>query len=341
MRGDNALPKHVWDAWVHWSATPPEERTPIIGAPVSARFAAMSQQDNEPALMAESSLASRVLKEPGIQARIKAETAKAPEPPPPKPNPEIVSFDDDEIPTIAHQPNGQIKKGSIAFCCATDRDFPPAVLESFAVLIRNHGMPIVLKSETLLVRGRNMIAERFLRTQAEWSFWVDSDMLLPFGNADWFRDKSKITNLRPDQYAFDAVQRLMSHRKDFVGAVYAARTEGSQMVMQPDLEPRNENDKKLSDLIRKNEAYGLKEVGWLGFGCVLIHRRVFEAIGRTDPEIRDGKAGFFDTQGSKGEDVRFSERSSAAGFRPQLDVELVCGHIGRQCFKPESTKSKP
>jgi hypothetical protein len=341
MRGDSGLPNHVWTNWIHWSSMPPEERDPIVGVQAKPRFEQQSFED-KPGLMTQSTLASRVLNDPAIQARIKAETGHeiAPGEPlkPAKPPDPEISFDFEPIPVPSS--NGATKTGTIAFCCPTDRDFPPAIFEALSVLVRNHQMPIILKSETLLIRGRNMIVERFLRTRAEWSFWVDSDVLVPFGNAEWFRDKSKITNLRPDQYAFDGVTRLMNHRQDFVGAVYAARTEGSQLVIQPDLEPRNENDKKLANLIRKNEAYGLKEVGWLGFGCVLIHRRVFEAVSRNDPEIRSGKASFFDTQGAKGEDVRFCERATAAGFRPKLDVELVCGHLGRQCFKPEGTKGK-
>jgi hypothetical protein len=310
---------------------------------------ATSDDPQSPALMGQSALASRVFADPQIAARIKAETSPIlrgdttvmMERPVTGQSLELPSFEE-EIPLELHQdkPNGQTIKGAIAFCCPTDRDFPPVTMECFSVLIRNHQMPLVLKSETLLVRGRNVIAERFLRTKSEWSFWADSDMILPFGNGEWFKDKTKIAALRPEQYGFDAVKRLLGHRQDFVGAVYAARTEGSQMVIQPDLEPRNDADRQLSDLIRKNQAYGLKDVGWLGFGCVLIHRRVFEAIGRTDSDIRSGKAGFFDTQGAKGEDVRFAERAISAGFRPKLDVELVCGHMGRKCFVPEQTKGK-
>jgi hypothetical protein len=347
MRGDSGLPQHVWDSWVRWSSLPPEERTPVAGSPAPMQVSA-SESPQGPALMGQSSLASRVFADPAIAARIKAETER-----PPvtlaeagitlKGREEVAmpikaeEFVFDEIPVRS---NGQIIKGSVAFCCPTDRDFPPVTLESFSVLIRDHQMPIVLKSDTLLVRARNVIAERFLRTKAEWSFWADSDMILPFGNGDWFQDKTKITSLRPEQYGFNAVKRLLGHHQDFVGAVYAARTEGSQMVIQPDLEPRNDADRQLSNLIRKNQAYGLKDVGWLGFGCVLIHRRVFEAIGRTDSDIRSGKAGFFDTPSAKGEDVRFAERAISAGFRPKLDVELVCGHMGRKCFIPEQTKNK-
>jgi hypothetical protein len=348
MRGDSGLPQHVWDSWVRWSSLPPEERPPVSGSPAPLQIAA-SDEPQSPALMGQSALASRVFADPQIAARIKAETspilrgdaAVMMERPVTGPSLELPSFEE-EIPLELHQdkPNGQTIKGAIAFCCATDRDFPPVTFECFSVLMRNHQMPLILKSETMLVRGRNVIAERFLRTKSEWSFWADSDMILPFGNGEWFKDKTKIAALRPEQYGFDAVKRLLGHRQDFVGAVYAARTEGSQMVIQPDLEPRNDADRQLSDLIRKNQAYGLKDVGWLGFGCVLIHRRVFEAIGRTDSDIRSGKAGFFDTQGAKGEDVRFAERAISAGFRPKLDVELVCGHMGRKCFVPEQTKGK-
>jgi hypothetical protein len=352
MRGDSALPQSVWDTWIRYSSLPPEERPPIIGFEDRAQPAAPAPE--RPSSMPQSSLAARVLADPGIAARIKAETArtlptegevmmdrpvvgKSIELPP------EISFDD--IPEKEHviqSPNGSSAKlGTIAFCCPTDRDFPPVTMECFSVLIRNYQMPLIVKSETLLIRARNIIVERFLRTKSEWTFWADSDMLLPFGNAQWFKDKSKISNLRADQYGFDVLKRLMSHRQDFVGAVYAARTENSQLIIQPDLEPRHQADRELANQIRKNQAHGLKDVGWLGFGCVLIHRRVFEAIGRNDAAIRDGKGSFFDTEGDKGEDIRFSERAAAAGFRPKLDSELIVGHLGRKCFIPEGTKGIP
>jgi hypothetical protein len=343
MRGDNALPNQVWDAWVRFSSMPPDQRPPIVGQGVGPD---RIPENDQPALMTKSALASRVLAEPNIAARIKAETTKAAAPQPPPERVKAPIEFSPELPPQAPSPksNGQQKAvalGTVAFCCPTDRDFPPATFECFSVLIRIHRMPLIMKAETLLVRGRNIIAERFLSTKCEWSLWLDSDMIVPFGNPDWFRDKSKITNLRPEQYGFDVLKRLLGHRQDFVGGVYAARTEHSQMIIQPDIDPRTEADRQLADQIRKNQAYGLKDVGWLGFGCVLVHRRVFEAIGRTDPEIRNGKASFFDTQGSKGEDIRFSERAAAAGFRARLDCELFVGHIGRKCFRPQDTAGVP
>lgn len=353
MRGDSGLPQAVWDAWVAYSSLPPADRPPVPGQTINPN---VIPERGAATSMVQSSLASKVLSDPAVMARIKAETQKQEIEPltqklkEPETAPEI-SFSDipekqhvTNVTNVTKGSNGQVRAvqlGTVALCCPTDRDFPPAVFECFSVLLRNHQMPLILKSETLLIRGRNIIVERFLSTKCEWSLWVDSDMLIPFGNAEWFKEKSKISNLRPEQYGFDVLKRLLSHRQDFVGAVYAARTERSQMVIQPDLDPRGQADRELADQIRKNQAYGLKDVAWLGFGCVLIHRRVFEAVSRTDPEIRNGKASFFDTTGSKGEDIRFSERAAAAGFRPKLDPELVCGHLGRQCFKPEDTRGVP
>jgi hypothetical protein len=345
MRGDSSLPDQVWQSWVRFSSLPPEERPAIVGFEARTSNPSAPAPEN-PSTMPQSSLAARVLADPGIAARIKAETTRAPVATPitgdvvfERPAPDIAF---DEIPEKKPPPqssNGVSPKvGTIAFCCPTDRDFPPVTMECFGVLMRNYQTPLVIKSETLLIRARNVIVERFLRTNAEWSFWADSDMVLPFGNAQWFKDKSKITNLRPEQYGFDVIKRLLSHRQDFVGAVYAARTENSQLVIQPDLDPRHQADQELANQIRKNQAHGLKDVRWLGFGCVLVHRRVFEAIGRNDAEVRNGKASFFDTQGDKGEDIRFSERAAAAGFRAKLDSELVVGHLGRKCFIPEQTQ---
>jgi hypothetical protein len=35
-----------------------------------------------------------------------------------------------------------------------------------------------------------------------------------------------------------------------------------------------------------------------------------------------------------GEDVSFCLRAAAAGHQPHVDMGLVCGHIGYQCFGP-------
>jgi hypothetical protein len=183
-----------------------------------------------------------------------------------------------------------------------------------------------------------MVATRFLESHAQWSLWLDSDVMPPVGNPDWFKKKSRTQSLTKAQCGYDIIERLLGHNVPLVGAVYAARTEGAQMVIQPDIDPRHPGDQQKAEQIRKGQLHGLINVDWVGLGCTLIHRRVFESLRAKSANGRQGDVDFFRSEGSKGEDVGFCERAAAAGFKPQLDCDLVVGHLGRKCYLPEGTK---
>jgi len=232
-------------------------------------------------------------------------------------------------------------KTSVAILMPTIRDIPPAVFFALVVFFRKYELGLEMQTDTLLVRARNMVVRRFLASHAQWAWWLDSDCLPPIGNADWFRKKSRSDALTQQQCGLDALDRLLSHNYPMVGAVYAARTAGAQMIIQPDIDPRSRSDQETADKIRKGQLHGLINVEWLGLGCTLIHRRVFEGIAKYSAQNPDGRKGeleFFHTEGSKGEDVGFCERAALAGFKPKLDCDLVVGHLGRHCFLPEHTR---
>ena len=227
---------------------------------------------------------------------------------------------------------------SVTVCVPTIRDFTPQVFLGFMMLFRKYELGLELQADTLLIRARNLLANRFLASHAKWALWLDSDMLLPYGDASWFAEKSRLNRLSSQQKGFDVVERLLSHNYPFVGAVYAARTAQSQLVIQPDIDPRYANDRTLAESIRNGQTRGLVGVDWVGFGCALIHRKVFEAVRDRTPRDRSREVDFFSTEGQKGEDVSFCERAAAAGFKPKLDSELVIGHVGRHCFGPQHTQ---
>lgn len=354
MRGDNDLPLAVLQEWQR------NPRRPY--SPEQAKLAREGKLPEAVASMQQSSLAQRVLNQPEVQARIKAETGvQVGAPAQGKPLVEVLvpdfkaDGDDDlvfepakaqvapELAMVIDEANGRYsiyparKNYPVTVCLPTNRDIPPAVYFSHMALFRKYEVGLELQTDTLLVRARNMIADRFLESRAQWSFWLDSDVLVPIGNADWFLKKTKGRRLTRAQAGFDVLERLLSHNAALVGAVYAARSDETQMVIQPDIEPRGPADMALAERIRKGQQHGLCQVGWLGFGCTLVHRRVFEAIRVAGTGSGHGEVGFFDTEGGKGEDVRFCERAEAAGFRPQLDAELVVGHLGRRCYLPEDT----
>jgi hypothetical protein len=203
-----------------------------------------------------------------------------------------------------------------------------------------------LVGNTVIASARNELADRFLRSNATWSFWVDSDVFLPFGNADAFNAYTSTTKGR--QFTeHNALVRLLSHKQPLVGGVYAGRFKRSPLTIQPDLAPRNPNDSRISQSLREgNNAGGLQPVDWIAAGCMLVHRKVFEKIMETQPiEPRFKKdyypffTAFPDTPGH--EDIAFCTRAKEAGAQPLLDTEVRCGHIGLSMFLCEDSEPPP
>jgi hypothetical protein len=210
-------------------------------------------------------------------------------------------------------------------------------------LAKKYEIGYTWQADTMIARSRNVLAQRFLKSGATWSLWIDGDMAAPIANGDWYR---WITNSEviPDEWAcYDVLERLRSHGKAIIGAVYASRRFHGRLVTQPEINPRNHEDKLLCNEIRRGTARGLAAVDWIGFGCALVHREVFLEVQRRFPDLAPQTEfapwRFFQTVGDEGEDEAFCQRARACSIPIWLDCQLVCGHIGSMCFMPEHTRS--
>jgi hypothetical protein len=198
-----------------------------------------------------------------------------------------------------------------------------------------------VQADTMIARSRNMLAHRFLGSGALWSLWIDGDIAAPIANADWFRWITNSQTIPDEACRYDTLSRLLGHAKAVIGGVYSSRRYHGQLVIQPEIHPRDHEDKLLCNEIRRGTARGLKEVDWIGFGCALIHREVFLEVQRRFPDLAPRSERepwrFFDTQGDMGEDEAFCQRVRACSIPIWLDCQLVCGHIGSMAFLPEHT----
>jgi hypothetical protein len=92
------------------------------------------------------------------------------------------------------------------------------------------------------------------------------------------------------------------------------------------------------------------ETKWVATGCLLVHRRVYEAMLEL-PEVKAGaeyrdtagriarQYGFFtSTVTAQGEDMAFSARARAIGEKMVVDFGCVCGHVGDHAFWPHNTR---
>lgn len=228
--------------------------------------------------------------------------------------------------------------------------------------------------DAFVAHTRNSLGDTFLSSKCEWMLTIDDDMVVPFGDAKWFQ---YYTGFRfPEKFlTMNALDRLMSHGKTLVGALYFGRSPGAFPVY-------NEG-KEEAEHARRGPHDVCKPTRWVGTGCMLIHRAVYEAIEKRFPRLsraeNNGKGQWFtSTEASlldqvvkakdmlqqdstpsgayaamnllshavavsksenflgSGEDVSFCLRAGAAGHQPHVDMGLICGHLGTFCYGPSN-----
>jgi hypothetical protein len=146
--------------------------------------------------------------------------------------------------------------------------------------------------DAFVVHSRNSIADIFLKSTCEHLLMLDDDMIVPFGHAQWFKSHTGWENYPEPFSSFNTIDRLLSHGKTLVGALYRGRYKTSNFVYG---EGHNSQERKYAE----DGPYDLiKETRWTGTGCMMIHRSVFESIENKFPLLArgpDGRGGQFFT----------------------------------------------
>lgn len=244
-----------------------------------------------------------------------------------------IDLEDGEITVQPERP-----RMPVMVCMPIKGECSALIMASLFALGARYAPHLSIQAETLLVRSRNLLTDRFLRSNLPWSFWLDSDVLMPMGS-DVFQRVTNPRKLGSVALSMDALPRLIGHGKPIVGGVYASRAAGGQLVIAPDLTPRDDADIELSNRIRENHEKGLHQVRWIAAGATLIHRDVFmkvREVFKDRVQVDDTEPfPFWNPQKSEGEDIAFSARVAEAGFPMFIDTELVLGHRGTTWYLPE------
>lgn len=141
--------------------------------------------------------------------------------------------------------------------------------------------------DAFVAHSRNHCVDEFLKTtESDYLLMIDDDMVVPFGNSKWFKTYTG-WHWYPEPFSsFNAIDRLMSHQKSVVGACYFGRhPEG------PPVFATGASSQKAADYCRKGPFDELLQTGWVGTGCILIHRQVFLDIEKKFPALARGPAG--------------------------------------------------
>jgi 2-polyprenyl-3-methyl-5-hydroxy-6-metoxy-1,4-benzoquinol methylase len=163
--------------------------------------------------------------------------------------------------------------------------------------------------------ARNEIVKKLDR---DWLFFMDSDQTFPPG----------------------AVARLLSWNKEIVAGLAFKRT-GEPIPMFYKYRYEQEKGKyyqpltmEVGEFLEKHKDLwwnaphgavvlppgpGLLECDGVSAGCLLVHRRVFDAISEPWFKCSEGL--------QSGEDFDFCRKAQAAGFKIYGDPSVICGHI--------------
>jgi hypothetical protein len=196
----------------------------------------------------------------------------------------------------------------------------PIVLQSMLGLVNYAAIneikivDIGITKGQLIDDARNGLAETFLATNTEWLFWMDSDMTFP---KETLVELFKVA----DEKKTKMVTGVYYQRKGNNFPVLWSRGSETETGQISGMEnSRAKTNKYVGSFLfphpNKKEPF---KVHAAGYGCVLIHRSVFEVLDRP---------WFKFIPGTCSEDFYFFINAQEAGFELWATPTLDLGHIG-------------
>lgn len=177
---------------------------------------------------------------------------------------------------------------------------PVPFCQSLAMLQKVGECTLAMKAGSLIYTSRNDLAMRAIQIEADYVFWMDSDM-----------------EFKPDTLV-RMVDVLQKNDLDILTGLYFRRVPPYSPVLFDKLEMR----RNICSWSEFKELPGhLFEVGGCGFGCVLMSTEVFLSV-----QAKHGN--MFAPMGNNGEDIAFCIRARDCGYKIWCDPSIICGHVG-------------
>ena len=196
----------------------------------------------------------------------------------------------------------------------------PRVLQSMMAMTNysaHHGVhihTIGITERQLIDDARNVLTETFLHGDREWIFWMDSDMTFP---ADTL---VKLFKVAEDKNAKMVTGVYYQRRGDSLPCLWSRGQETEEgNITGMGTNKGLKNKYAGSFLIISPDKKEPFEAHSAGFGCVLIHRSVFEMMDRP---------WFQFVKGICSEDFYFFVNAQELGFKLWVEPTIDLGHIG-------------
>jgi hypothetical protein len=195
--------------------------------------------------------------------------------------------------------------------------------------------------DAMIYHSRNYLADLFLKTEAEWSFWVDDDIIFPIGHSSIIREFTNIPASYPQRLLdIDTLPHLLRQNKPLIGGLYFGRNINGKAQFAEGKAPGMHRN------LLNPEFTGVLPTYWVATGLMLIHRSVFTAIQEACPEIAPGEKiapedgypyitdywDYFGPMAGRGEDVSFCSRAKKAGIQTHVDTSIRAFHVGYCCY---------
>lgn len=188
--------------------------------------------------------------------------------------------------------------GGVIALCAQELSRFTECNASVGALDRPVGSEFHLVVGGTMAAAWNQVASRVLDSEAEWLMLLNDDHIYPA----------------------DTVTRLLARDVEVVTGTYLHRSFPFAPVLYDALE-RKEGHQWYRPFIPQPEDRGLHPIVGCGDGCLLVRRRVLEAI---PPPIFEVSKFRPDLQST---DLIFCEKVREAGFQIWADLDLQIGHM--------------
>lgn len=177
---------------------------------------------------------------------------------------------------------------------------PFTFAQSLSTLEKIGECKLAMKAGSLIYTSRNSLAMMAIQMDADFVFWLDSDMVFKSDTLVLMMDTLKKNDL------------------DILTGLYFRRVPPYSPVLFDKLEQNGE----ITEFSEFNKIPDeLFEVGGCGFGCVLMKTDVFF-------DVQSKFGNMFAPRGNNGEDVAFCIRARECGYKIYCDPSIVCGHVG-------------
>jgi GT2 family glycosyltransferase len=214
-----------------------------------------------------------------------------------------------------------VSSPTVTVLCPISQSVSPQVFQSAVAAIGHtaaNGAKIEyigVTERTLIESARNILSREFLKTKSEWSFWLDSDMIIPPDTICRLLNVATAKNAK----MVTGIYYQRGNKYWPVCWIRDPKLDTPERVMHMNEKEFSSNEHLGIPCMPGPEAKEPFLVDTAGFGCCLIHRNVFEAT--EDPWFQFLK-------GKCSEDFYFFVQARKKGFKLWADPSLRIGHEG-------------